>query len=162
MGQGKTLSMSVFATLIAKQSGAKLYARYKLENSEFVNDANQIWKMENSIFLWDEMWIDMDSREWKKNVDLTRFILQSRKKSVIIMYTAQHYSQVEKRVRKATDILCFCEKTKIIQEQRTEIKLTMVDGHTGTIYKIIKIKNIEPFFSLYNTYEVVKKLKSNY
>jgi len=170
MGQGKTLTMTAFGSFLAYKTGATLYSRHTVLGSITVNKISQIWEMENAIFLYDEAWVDMDSRDWKNNIDITRWIQQSRKKDLIVMYSVQHYSQIEKRMRKATDILGFCEKYNwteykkdilghIIMKEKTGIKLTIVDAHTGRIFKIIKIKDIVPFFGLYDTYEVIKPLK---
>lgn len=161
MGQGKTLSMTAFGSYMHQATGCALYSRHDVVGATSIYKPNQIWEIENGIFLWDEMWVDMDSREWKNNIDRTRFILQSRKKNTIVMYTAQHYSQIEKRVRKATDYVAFCEKRYNKDTQKTQINLQIVDAHTGKIMKIISIMDIKPFFGLYDTYQVIRTMKSS-
>jgi len=166
MGQGKTLSMTVFGTYLAYKSGARLKARHQINalNAELVTKVSQVWDTDNAIFLWDELWIDMDSRDYQNNIDLTQFINQSRKKNAFVGYTAQHNSQVEKRVRKATDYLIHCEK--IVKKEKdgtknTSHKLIIVDPFNGKILRQIIIRRPETFYKLYNTYEVIQPLKND-
>lgn len=159
MGQGKTLSMTALGYFLARQSGCNLRSRHNVKNAVLVDDVAGIWGLENEIFLWDEIWVDMDSRDWKNNIDLTQFIQQSRKKNVILMYTAQHFSQVEKRLRNASDMLIFCDKNIDKKTGKQSIQLKIVDAHTGFIAGIKNIWHPEAFYNLYNTYEVISPLR---
>jgi len=110
MGAGKTLSMSVLASFLASRTGLPLYSNYSLKDSRPIRNLRDLWEIDSAIFCFDEIWLTMDSRQWKDNVALTRWVNQTRKKKMLVFYTTQHINQVEMRVRKATDILIYCEK----------------------------------------------------
>lgn len=167
MGQGKTLSMTIIGTYIAHVTGCRLKARHtiNLPQAEIVDKVSQIWDSDNSVLLWDEIWIDMDSRDTRNRqiMDLTQLINQTRKKDMLLAYTAQHNSQVEKRIRNATDMLVHCSKKKNF-DKKTGVflgithKLIITDPFNGRICKVITIKNPERFYGLYDTNEVIKPL----
>jgi len=155
MGAGKTLSMSVLATYMAREGNAPLHANYGLKNSEPIESLNDVVNLDRAIFCFDEIWLSADARAWKDNVRLSQWVNQTRKKKMIVMYTTQHIRQVEMRIRNATDVLVYCEKTP--------------EGHWLTFmdwsYKTIGRRYLIPhdvakrFYSLYDTYEVLKPLQ---
>jgi len=165
MGQGKTLSMTVLGCYLAYKTKSSIVSRHKVNiaGTKQIKTVEDIWATGRTVLMWDEIWIDVDSREYDKNVDLSRFAMYTRKKEIIMMYTAQHFSQVEKRIRKATDIIISCEKRIIIDRKTGKKKkthrLTMIDGHTNNVYKILTINNPEKFYHLYNTNEIIEPLK---
>src|SRR3990172_8843387 len=105
MGSGKTLSMSVLATYLHKRTHIPLFANYDLKGAKKITSIGEMWAMDSAIFCFDEIWLTMDSRLWADNVKLTRWVNQTRKKKLLVLYTTQHINQVELRVRKATDVL---------------------------------------------------------
>lgn len=153
MGSGKTLSMTILAQYIKKLTESPLWANYTLKNSEKINTLSEIWKIENGIICLDEIWLTMDARLWNDNVMMTRWINQTRKKKLIVMYTTQHIRQVEMRVRNATDFLIYCQKMK---GGRT--KLTFIDYQYNTIGKSFIIEDPRIFYNLYDTYEVLQPI----
>lgn len=153
MGSGKTLSMSVLAEYIAWKTGAPLFANYTLANSAPVNSLYELYHLESGIFCFDEIWLTMDSRLWKDNVKLTRWINQTRKKKLIVFYTTQHIRQVELRCRTATDIVIFTEK------RRSGIALTFIDYQYNLLGKTFLIDRPQRFYGLYDTFEVLKPIQ---
>jgi hypothetical protein len=155
MGAGKTLSMSILAEYAAWVMKSPLHANYGLQGAEKIRTTNDIWEMENGIFCFDEIWLTLDSRLWKDNVFLTRWINQTRKKKLIVFYTTQHIRQVELRVRNATDILIYCDKTpaghwlQFVDWQYQEL---------GRRY-LISHETAARFYKVYDTYEVLEPLK---
>lgn len=154
MGAGKTLSMSILASYAAHAMRAPLHANYGLQGSSKILSLDDVWKADNGIVCLDEAWLTMDSRMWKDNVVLSRWINQTRKKKLIVFYTTQHIRQMELRARNATDILIYCEKTP--------------DGHwlqfidwqyrqLGRRY-LIPHEVAKKFYKLYDTYEVLEPL----
>lgn len=153
MGAGKTYSMSVFAYLFSHLLNVPLYANYELLEAKRIQTVEDVWKMENGIFCFDEIWLTMDSRLSKGAIDLTRWINQTRKKKVIVMYTSQSFGQVDLRVRKATDFLFYAFKDHGAQ------KFTIVDAQYGDVGKTLAIRQPEKFYHLYNTFEVLQPLE---
>jgi len=110
MGAGKTLTQSVLATYLSNYTKVPLYANYGLKGAKPIMKLSELWDLNNAIVCLDEIWLTMDARLWKDNVQVTRFINQTRKKKLTIFFTTQHIKQVELRVRNATDILVYCER----------------------------------------------------
>lgn len=153
MGTGKTLTASVLASYIHNLTGIPLYANYALEGAEKIKDLKDMWALDTAIFVFDEIWLTMDSRLWKNNVTLTRWINQTRKKKLLVFYTTQHISQVEMRVRKATDILIYTERIA------TGHWLNFIDYQYNQLGRRYLLEHPERFYNLYNTYEVLEPIK---
>lgn len=153
MGSGKTLSMSIIASYLSRVTEAPLYANYTLKGAEPVESMNDVMKVNGAIFCFDEMWLTMDARMWKDNVRLTHWVNQTRKKKMIVFYTTQHIRQIELRARNATDILIVAEKKK------EGHWLTFIDYQYKEIGKRFLIDSPDRFYSLYNTFEVLKPLE---
>jgi len=154
MGSGKTLSMSILASYLARLTKTPLAANYHLKGADKVESLMDVTKRQSEIFCFDEIWLSMDSRLWKDNVRLTRWVNQTRKKKMIVFYTTQHIRQVEMRMRNATDVLIYCDKTP------EGHWLTFVDWQYKTIGRryLIPHSSAKRFYGLYNTYEVLEPL----
>lgn len=152
MGAGKTLSMTILSSYLARATGAPLYANYGLKNSEKVESLNEAVEKDKAILNLDEIWLSADSRAWKDNVRLTQWVNQTRKKQMIVFYTTQHIRQVEMRIRNGTDILIYCEK------KPDGIWLNFIDWQYKKLGKRFLIENPSRFYPLYDTYEVLKPL----
>lgn len=156
MGQGKTLSMTVLGMALSMFSKKPLFANYTLNKFEYnkIEKLNDLWEANSGIVMLDELWLTMDSRLWKDNVKLSRWLNQTRKKDLIILYTTQHISQVDIRIRRATDWLIVCEK------KSEGIWITFIEYQYGLIGKKILIKDQKKHYDKYNTYEVLQTLNS--
>lgn len=153
MGTGKTLSMSILGVYLHLTTGVPLLANYGLKYSQKISSLADLWRMDTAIFCFDELWLTMDSRLWKDNVQLTRWINQTRKKKLLVFYTTQHISQVEMRVRKATDILIFTEKLP------SGNWLNFIDYQYNNLGRRFLLPEPERFYKLYDTYEVLQPIK---
>jgi hypothetical protein len=160
MGTGKTLSMTVLGYYLHRLTKTPLFSNYQIYKnkatkslaSNIITSVEKIWDMDTAIFLFDELWLTLDSRLWQDNVKLTRWINQTRKKKLLVFYTTQHIRQVELRVRKATDILIYCQK------EPEGIWLTFIDYQYQTIGKKYLLANPSRFYDLYDTFEVLQAL----
>lgn len=157
MGAGKTLSASILGLYIHKETGIPLYANFDLQNSQKVTSMKDIWELEAGILVWDEIWLTMDSRLWENNVEFSRFINQTRKKNLIILYTTQHINQVEMRVRKGTDVLIYLRKTK------EGHWLQFIDYQYMQLGKryLLTFETARKFYNVYDTFEVLEPIKSD-
>lgn len=155
MGAGKTLTASILASYIASKTGAELHANYILRGAEPIESLNDVVSKNKSILVFDEIWLSADARAWKDNVRLTQWVNQTRKKQMIVFYTTQHIRQVEMRIRNGTDVLVVCEKTP------EGHWLTFIDYQYRTIGRryLIPHSVAKKFYSLYDTYEVLKPLQ---
>jgi len=153
LGAGKTLTLSALAYYLGKQFKTNVYANYGLKDAQRLESLKEFWNIENGIVALDELWIDIDARNWKNNITLTRWALQTRKKGLIVMYTTQHIRQVDIRIRNVTDYLIYTEK------QAGNFSIAILDYQYREIIKKAIIKNPEKIFKLYNTYEIIKPMK---
>lgn len=151
-GSGKTLLMSILSTFLAQQTNSPLTSNYSLKGSKKILKQSDLWDTNNSIMCLDELWLTMDSRLSRDNVFLTRFINQTRKKGLVVFYTTQHMSQVDLRIRNATDYLIFCEN------KNGEIVVKFIDYQYGIIHKQFVISDPKKFYPLYDTYQVLQPL----
>lgn len=155
MGSGKTLIMSYYGQKYFKKK-VPIYSNYNLLNSIEVNNKKDLLNIENGVICLDELWVSADSRLWKDNVFLTHWIMQTRKKNLIVFYTTQHFGQIDKRIRNATDKLIFCEHMK----KKKIFRYTILSGTTNNIIRSFKMteKNAERFYNVYNSFQVIKPL----
>lgn len=161
-GSGKTLFQSILGNYIHVKTGLPLRANYELANSEPVLTTRDIWKLRNEIFCFDELWITMDGRFWKENAELTYWIMQIRHRDILVIYTAQHRSEIEKRVRLATDLFVISQKIKKdnkLIHKYTFLEPDLMSEDTFTIGKSYLIYNPEKFYNLYNTKELIWQIK---
>lgn len=151
MGAGKTRFMTIMGAYMQRMTHAPVYANYSLFGVPYthINSLKQMWDIECGILLLDELWLSMDSRLWKDNVAVTRFINQTRKKKITLFYTTQHIRQIEMRTRLATDVLVYCEKGNTV---------TFIDYQYQEIGRKFVFPNPHLFNRLYNTFETLQPM----
>jgi len=155
MGQGKTLGMTLLGGYFSLKNKIPLYANYTLNEIPYtkVENIEKLQNIQSGIVILDELWLTMDSRAWKDNIDMTTWLNQTRKKDLIILYTCQHISQIDVRVRRATDWLVLCVKKGRL------ISLNFIEYQYGMIGKKILLSNPERYYRFYNTNEYVRTLR---
>lgn len=120
-GRGKTLSC-VREAYEHQLKGYTVYANLKLSRKYFPNYVQLTGQMlidyvqsetqfSKAFFILDEVHVYLDSRMGmsKKNVIISYFILQTRKRDVRIGYTTQFIDQVDKRLRHPTEVIIDCQ-----------------------------------------------------
>jgi type IV secretory pathway VirB4 component len=159
MGSGKTLLMSILG-LMLKNDSVPVYANYDLQDSIPVNSQSNLIKIANGAICLDEFWLTLDSRNWKNNVFLTRWINQTRKKNLIVFYTTQSFGQIDIRVRNATDYVIYCENKR----KKGYHKYTFINWGIGKVERAFKLLHSKArlFFDVYDTYKVIYPLKNEY
>jgi hypothetical protein len=158
MRSGKTLLQSILADYLRKKTELELHANYPLKNSSEVKTTKDIWRLNNCIFCFDEIWMTMDSRFWKDNASLSYWIMQTRKRGVMVFYTAQHRSEIEKRVRLATDLFIFCEHKKINNKNAhkyTFLEPDLMNEDKFLIGRSYLLLNPEIWYSLYDSFKLM-------
>lgn len=159
LGQGKTLTASLLALSFKKLSNNKLdiFANYDLLTAKRFNKLDELTQIKNSIIVYDEIYLDLDSRYWWKNEEILNFFLQLRKRNNYLIYTTQHIKQVDIRLRNLTDYIFYCFK------RRWGFKIFVFDGYQYYLISSFKLLNNDliknKIFDIYNTFEVVKKLE---
>jgi len=100
----------------------------------------------------------MDSRFWKENASLTYWIMQTRKRGVMVFYTAQHRSEIEKRIRLATDIFIFCSPLKIQGKPAHKYTFLEPDLMNEDVFNVGRsyiLSSPEKFYSLYDSFKLM-------
>jgi len=112
MGASKTITMVILAEFLHFKCKVPLWANLDMYDAERLQYLDDIERKDSGIFCFDEAWISMDSRNYGDtgNIKMTQWINQTRKKKMIVFYTTQHISQIEKRMRNGTDFLLHCQK----------------------------------------------------
>lgn len=156
LGQGKTFSMSVLGSLLARAGDLDLYSNYGLKDSTRIWTTKELLNTKNGVLCFDEVHMSIDSRFWKDNVELTHFMLQTRKLGLIVLMTTQQFGQVDLRVRGITDYIVICRKTY------QGFWLQFVDWQERKIChrRLIPKETAKKFFHLYNTNELVNSISA--
>lgn len=154
-GGGKTLGMSAFSLIFAKQQGLNLFSNYRLQDSEFVKTIQRMKEIENGIFCFTEVHKNFDSRFSKEKVNtfLTHWYLETRKRNLNFFYDTQDFAQVDKRIRQNTRYLVFCT------EKSTYFKYLWLDNDTGENIANISISKSIFDFNIYDTSEISSYLQ---
>lgn len=149
--------------------GFTVYANYKLHFPYVRLDKKQFDKMvknkeelRNAVLCIDEahMWLDSRNSMRQKNIGISYFILQTRKRNVRLLCTTQHLHQVEKRLRDTVDILTFCRNLSI--QTATVVKGVDVYIEQQSVYQWkddmkprVNILYANPVFKLFDTEEII-------
>jgi len=114
-GAGKTLLLT---WLLKRGSvrGRRVLSNYGLKFPHEKLDADTLMEMDRSLTFCfigvDEIHVLIDSRRAgsERNLLISYFILQTRKRAVDFAYTTQHEGQVDIRLRRSTDFWIYCER----------------------------------------------------
>lgn len=156
LGQGKTTALIAFIEYYRKQTKLRVYSNMSsYKNSTLISSMGDMIGLENCIFGFDEIWNTMDSRDWKMHKGkLTEWIMNMRKKNVLLIYTSQNLGQVEKRLRDITDLMILSQK------KGSSFIWNIFDWQTKTLKRRVYCKNPQIYYNLFNTFEMPKTLKS--
>lgn len=167
IGSGKTLMMTYLLSQYHKKgmdiiTNYRLKIPHKLVNREIIkNYADANTPLKDCVLGLDEAQILLDCRTSYKNILISYFILQTRKRKVLCLYTTQNFLNVEKRLREQTDYILQCTPVyeKVNGEKRllaVKILITQYYGHDR--YKDLRrlvFRHPERIYPLYDTYEIV-------
>lgn len=178
MGRGKTLFMSMFATVLSLEAGgANIYSNYglgdlvedkyfskhrevnpnfKTMRFETSNDFLTMARLGGGICCFDEMGQSLDSRLFSNNVFFTEFLMYLRKINVTLIFTAQHIeNQIDIRIRNVMDFMVHCEKYP------GGFKYYAIDLMYQRILRTwwVPMDVAKLFFGIYNTRRLVKIVK---
>jgi len=162
-GAGKTTSLTLFM-ILEYFTGVreKLYSNYRLEVPfSWLSGSDLIHldrTLDNSALAIDELHEYADSRNSSslQNKRVADFFLQSRHFNCDIYYSTQFKDQVDKRIRRITDIDVICENLFIDSDNDGDddiFRLTIKDNRN----RDVKVKTMEfyakPVFDCYDSTE---------
>lgn len=168
VGSGKTLSMTKQAYEYYKK-GMTIYSNYhlnfpyeRLDKTTFDELISETRQLQDCVILLDELhiWLDSRSSGKKKNKTITYFILQTRKRNVRLLFSTQHFHQVDKRLRDTVDILTYCtnvtDKQSLVQDGNETIFIMQESFFQYEPDKVVKrVFKANPYFILYDTREII-------
>lgn len=149
LGTGKTLLLTYFGWKAYKK-GLTVYSNYWVAYPHVkIVHPLEIEKISEGIFLADELWTWVDSRcsISEQNRFLSKILLKTRKKRIILMYTAQNLSQIDLRIRNITNWYVFPD----FDIFSNWCKYYVTNPYGDVILK--KKIYAEPIFKLYNSYD---------
>lgn len=113
LGSGKTLFMTLLGYILYNK-GYNIMANYHLNFPYQPINLQKIEELNKCAILIDELHIFIDSRRSmsKFNQKFSYFILQTRKRGIIFIYTSQFKRSVDLRIRDITDISILADKNK--------------------------------------------------
>jgi len=162
-GAGKTVTCTLFMYIEKlKKSKPKLFSNYKLNfDYEWLDGTDLVElseKLDNSAIAIDELHQYADCRDstTKQNKRVSQFFLQSRHTRSNIYYTTQYKDQVDKRIRRITDIDIIVENLGIDSDYDGDVdifQMTLKDRRDPTNPVIQKKFYAKPIFGLYDSTE---------
>ena len=115
---GKTLAMTYYAMLYQKR-GYEVYSNYnlgfehkKITKKVIVDYVKNKKQFIRAVFCIDEIYLILDSRNFgqKSSKIFSYFLLQTSKRNVHLLGTAQYFNTVEKRFRENCNFRVFCSR----------------------------------------------------
>lgn len=156
--KGRTIYCNLHLFFPKSPNGGKVVP---LDTKFFIDYATSRFNIMNSIVLIDEAHIYFDSRNalMRKNKIFGKFITQSRKRSVDLVYTTQDENpetfrttgQVDLRLRKLTDRVILCRIEKIKDK---EFVIQDFYNNSGRLLTR-QVVYANPYFNLYDTNEII-------
>lgn len=164
---GKTLS----AIMEALEYQEKVERDYQIPTSIYANfpcnfqyiafeDWQELLEIKNAIVIFDEIDTAIDSRNFKSKDQMrfTHWFKQNGKKGITLLYTAQKFDLVEKRVREQTEFVLKCAKNYITGKLHRELldMRGVSDIEMSTVIKNDVIHDPVAWYDLFNSFAVVK------
>ena len=162
-GSGKTTALTLFGYLESlTKSRSRIYSNYKLNfDFEWLSGHDMIEltdKLNDSAILIDELHEYADSRNsgTLQNKRVADFFLQSRHTRSNVYYTTQFKDQIDKRIRRITDIDIVCENLFMDLDHDGDddvFKITIADRRLPEIHpKELKFY-AKPVFDMFDSTE---------
>jgi hypothetical protein len=162
-GSGKTTALTLFAFLEHSAGDrTKLFSNYKLEfDFEWLQGSDMVEltdKLNDSAIFIDELHEYADSRNSGnlQNKRVADFFLQSRHTRSNVYYSTQFKDQVDKRIRRITDVDIVCENLFRDTDHDGDddlFRLTMVDRRMSDIPARVLDFYAKPIFDLFDSTE---------
>jgi hypothetical protein len=162
-GAGKTTVLTLFLWLeFLSKLRQRLYSNYKLLfGGEWLQGRDLIElsdKLNDSAIGIDELHEYADSRNsgTLQNKRVSDFFLQSRHTRSNVYYSTQFLDQIDKRIRRITDIDIVCENCFIDSDHDGDddvFKINMIDRRRPDMGSITKVFYAKPIFDLFDSTE---------
>lgn len=156
LGRGKTLGMTMLGHVFQLETDLnQVVSNYETDiTTDYVTNANELEKISQNvegIYLIDEIWAWMSSRDAMNNDEMIDLIINSRKRGCLIIYTVQNLKMADNILTDVTDYFGVCshyESHEIGSDHDVaEVQLINQDGEPVKNYKY----NAETYYGTYDT-----------
>lgn len=160
LGRGKTLGMTMLGHYFKIQTGlTHVVSNYETDiTTNYVTNSNELEEMSKNvegIYLLDEIWAWMSSRDAMKNDEMIDLVLNSRKRGCLIVYTVQNMKMADNILTDITDYYGVCshyEGHEVgLEHDIAEIQLFNGDGEPVKTFRY----NAETYYGTYDTSEEI-------
>lgn len=160
-GSGKTLTL-VQLGLDYYTLGWKIFSNFKCSyakkiSNDFIINLDTHSDLRDCVILVDEIQVLFDSRLWKSasSISFSHFLMQIRKRNIVILGSTQYVDTVEKRFRQHVDVL-------ICPEFDEDYLVCYVTFYDLTSFEDSSVPDFfsyayyaKPLFPLYDTSEMI-------
>lgn len=160
LGRGKTLGMTMLGHYFKYNTRLNnVVSNYETDiTTHYVTNANELENMSQEIegiYLLDEIWAWMSSREAMENDEMIDLVLNSRKRGCLIIYTVQDLKMADNILTDITDYYGICshyESHEIDADNDIgEIQLINSNGKPVRCFSY----NAETYYGTYDTSEEI-------
>ncbi len=157
LGAGKTLLMSICA-YDEYLRGRKIYANYSLCFADRVTSWEELYQLENGVICIDELQVLADSRKFSsaQNLEMSQWLLQTRKIGLDFHFTTQGIDQVDKRFRTVLDYMFFLERLGGPGSGMSQ--WWFIDFQMGREKSSGRFRHHPALYGLYDTYQRISVL----
>lgn len=150
LGSGKTLTMSLLS-YCASMLGVPVYSNYSTSYALRISSLPHLFNLRSGLLVLDEMQALLDSREFKRNTNITQWLMLIRKFGLGLYYTSQHIDNVDKRLRLITDYIVWASKSYYNGSKCSVLNVYRVSGDSAIFRRRVTLQYAPSMFSLYDT-----------
>lgn len=150
LGSGKTLTMSLLS-YCASMLNVDVYANYSTSYAQRIKNLPDLFTLRSGLLVLDEMQALLDSREFKRNTNITQWLMLIRKFGLGLYYTSQHIDNVDKRLRLITDYIVWASKSYYNGRKCSLLNVYRVSGDAAIFRRRVTLQYHHSMFNLYDT-----------
>lgn len=169
LGRGKTLTMVFLIGLLLEETRIDNvvtnfrtdFTTHQVSNPQELDNVSQRDNFQ-AIYGLDEIWAWINARTAMENFDMIEFVLNSRKRGCVIIYTTQSDKQVDPILTDNTDYLAvpFHREDTETELNHDTVEIYIVDKET---YEVVNrmVVDAETFYGTYDTTEEVSTVSKS-
>lgn len=168
MGTGKTL-YSTYLLSLKKEAGCKIWSNYNNQYNDVSASAEELlldlenrqledenFKSVKLLLALDELGNLLKSGDWmsSKNAILTKIVSMSRKLNTDIIYTTQHWSMVDRVIRRITTI--YLDMNYDEESDTLTIDCFERDNDGLHYVETLSMSGLKRYYNKYDTYQIIE------
>lgn len=157
LGSGKTLTTTFLMIMFKREFDMEIVTNYSTDVTDVKVsnpvELNEVSRERTGAQGLDELWSWADSRKSSENDVMTELVVNSRKRGWVIVYNAQKFHMVDKRLRDNTDYYGICEHVKGADNDVARVQFLDKDMNMSGSMSY----DPSPFYDMYDTREEVSQ-----